>query len=369
MTFEWYPPNPNTFIGRINELHAWNYSLFAKINSPSDLLFNTSMFNFTHNNNNIAALNVGIVNVSILPEEFIPGGTLAIGNYMFNEDTKIFNLEFKSLASNIGEKLWNEAEIIITMDDASWSKWSDGGYQSKHIEIFNKAEKQAIITNNDAVLRNMHFEAGEWSIIHIGFNFLTQEVMHDEFYYNVFQNDSETNSTIGSATFKIIRNPRELFKAEADYTWSTIENAYVLKAKDIKELAEYNWYDENGELAFSNSEITLPVGLSNKYKLEVISEHDRYKDYDVIEVKNLYGIISISPNPSSDHVKITCKIPQIEDGKSFIKITSLNGTNSKTYSINKDDTLIDVSSYTTGVYLVSLIYEDKIIDTKNLIIK
>lgn len=369
VTFEWYPPNPNSFIARIDERHAWNYSLFVKINSPSDLLFSTSMFNFTHNNNNIAALNVDIVNMSISPQEYIPGSTLAIGGYMFNEEAKKFDFEFKSLEKSIGEKLWREAEIIITMDDASWSKWTDGGYQSKNIEIFNEAKKQVIITNNDAVLRNMHFEAGEWSIIHIGFNFLTQEVIHDEFYYNVFQNDSETNSTIGSATFKIIRNPRELFKAEADYTWSTIENAYVLKAKDIKELAEYNWYDENGELAFSNPEFTLPVGSSNEYKLEVISKNDRYKDYDEIDVKNLYGITSISPNPSSDFVKITYRIPNTNNEKTSIKITPLSGIGVKTYSTKKDNISVDVSSYTTGIYIVSLIYEDAIIDTKNLIIK
>src|SRR5690554_879338 len=126
--------------------------------------------------------------------------------------------------------------------------------------------------------------------------------------------------------------------------------AYILKAKDIKELAEYNWYDENGELAFSNPEFTLPVGSSNEYKLEVISKDDRYKDYDEIDVKNLYGITSISPNPSSDFVKITYRIPNTNNEKTSIKITPLSGIGAKTYSTNKDNILVDVSSYTTGIY-------------------
>lgn len=368
LTFEWYPPNPDAFSIMPDQSYLWSYSLFTKINSPSDSLFNTSAFNFAYNNNNISALNVDIVRLTISPQEHIPGGAIAIGNYMF-DTTKVFNFEFKNIEENIDETLWEEAEIIVSMDEVSWNKWKNGGYQSDNIEIFNEENKQVIITDNNAVLKNMSFEAGEWSIIHVGFNFLTQEVMHDDFYYHVFQVDVETAETMGSKAFKIARTPRDLFKAEATYTWSDTKNAYVLKADAINENAIYNWYDEDGELVFSSPEVILPVDASDKYKLEVISENDRYKDYDEIDVKNLYGITSISPNPSSDFVKITYRIPNTNNEKTSIKITPLNGIGAKTYSTNKDNISVDVSSYTTGIYIVSLIYEDAIIDTKNLIIK
>lgn len=368
LTFEWYPPNPDAFSIMPDQSYLWSYSLFTKINSPSDSLFNTSAFNFAYNNNNISALNVDIVRLTISPQEHIPGGAIAIGNYMF-DTTKVFNFEFKNIEENIDETLWEEAEIIVSMDEVSWNKWKNGGYQSDNIEIFNEENKQVIITDNNAVLKNMSFEAGEWSIIHVGFNFLTQEVIHDDFYYHVFQVDVETAETMGSKAFKIARTPRDLFKAEATYTWSDTKNAYVLKADAINENAIYNWYDEDGELVFSSPEVILPVDASDKYKLEVISENDRYKDYDEIDVKNLYGITSISPNPSSDLVKITYRIPNTNNEKSSIKITPLSGIGAKTYSTKKDNISVDVSSYTTGIYIVSLIYEDAIIDTKNLIIK
>src|SRR5699024_7179755 len=112
ISFEWYPPNPHTYMARINPNHEWNYSLFTKIHSPTDSLFSTSRYNFTHNNNNIAALNVNIVNMSISPQEYIPGATLAIGGYMFDNEAKRFDFEFRNLDENINEELWREAEII-----------------------------------------------------------------------------------------------------------------------------------------------------------------------------------------------------------------------------------------------------------------
>ena len=191
--------------------------------------------------------------------------------------------------------------------------------------------------------------------------------LHDKKAFNFVYN----NNNIAAKNVKIVGSTVRSrdFKAEATKILSASKKTYVLKAKEVDEPALYNWYDENGNLAFIGQEFHLPINHTNKYKLEVVAKLDNYKDYDEIDINSAYGITSLSPNPAESEVVVTYYLPNNIGNNTYIGITSISGTNMKKYSANKNSTTLDLTTFTTGSYVVSLFYKNEIIDSKMLIIK
>lgn len=108
--------------------------------------------------------------------------------------------------------------------------------------------------------------------------------------------------------------------------------------------------------------------ISKKYKLEVISENNGLKDYDEVEVVvNSNHIISISPNPSSDHITVTYNAEGA--GSAYLMIigtTDFVSSNNYLLDCTQIQTNIDISSYQTGIYTVALVKDGYIVDVKTI---
>src|SRR5690554_1415415 len=91
----------------------------------------------------------------------------------------------------------------------------------------------------------------------------------------------------------------------------------------------------------------------------------------LLSTANFYGqnaIETLSPNPASSILSVDYKIN--EGNSAYLMITGINVSNvSNNYiiDINQDNTTIDVSNYPTGVYVINLITDGNISDSKNLI--
>lgn len=131
----------------------------------------------------------------------------------------------------------------------------------------------------------------------------------------------------------------------------------------------YNWYDTNGNLVYSGKKYTLPSSLSKTYKLEVIAEADGHKDYHIINTDELRKIQSISPNPA--HSDITIDYFAGNSSSTYLRITSVATGNQDNYIVNTQNTshTIGLNAYSVGMYIVSLICDGNIVDSKNLIIE
>ena len=140
-----------------------------------------------------------------------------------------------------------------------------------------------------------------------------------------------------------------------------------LKLKDIFEVAEYNWYDEAGNLIYSGREFTLTPEITKKYKLEVIAEHG-FKDYSEIKIKVIpYKLISLSPNPTNTEVQINYNIEN--SNSAYIMISGITNNISDNYLLNikSSQKTIDLSSYQSGHYIVTLVCDGQMVESKNLI--
>lgn len=367
LEFEWNVPNPDDY-ANINT-NPWHFCFLARIESLSDpmtvpegLLTPANV----RNNNNIIWKNVTVVD--LLPNLTTAiGGVIGIGNPY--DTPRAFNLEFKIDDSEVGKPIYEEAEVSLEMDTILYNAWQDGGYSTTYADSTNISNKK-IITDNNAKLNNIQFGAHEIGTLNVKFNFLAKELINKKKYtLYVIQRDAVTNELIGGETYIVNKTPRHIFTANAgnDETINKSESI-TISAAQINEAAIYNWYDPDGNLIYTGTNLTVTPHVTKKYKLEIISDLDGYKDYDEVEVTvNPYHLESLVPNPASNQVTVNY---DAEDANSaYLMVVSTTTGISNNYIINTATNSItfDISGYTTGNYSVALVCDGQIQDSKNLL--
>lgn len=368
LTFPWLVPNPANYGTNGDQ---WHFCLLARIeatNDPMTVAETTNLNSNVRNNNNIAWKNVTVVD--IIPNNVVdPGGVIAVEN-PFNE-TKAFYLEMEIAYFETGKPIYEEAEVGIKMDDVLYKAWERGGKESVRLDPTLK-EKKKIVKGNNVILDNILFNPNEIGTLKLDFNFLTKELTNKENYvYHVIQKDATNGQTIGGETFVINKNPRNPFIADAGGDKIVDSNEPItISASDINEPAIYNWYDSDGNLIFQGKDLEIANAVTDKYKLEVISTVDGFKDYTEVEVTlkpNRFE--NIAPNPASSDLTINYKLN--DASSAYIMIFSYYVTNGLSYNyivdVNASQTTIDVSNYPTGLYTVALVANGAIVDAKILI--
>lgn len=359
-------PNPDDYTNINSE--PWHFCLLARIESEDDPII-TETYNTganVRNNNNIAQKNITIVDVNPNSGGKL-GGVIAVGN-LFNT-TRNFTLNLIADNRETGKKIFEEAEVSITLDENLLAIWENGGKQGNN--IVQREENRLIVTGDNASLDNLVFRENEFATLDLKFNFLTKEVTEKEIYtYHVIQKESSNNEVIGGETYEIYKNPRALFFADAGNDKQVNKNEPVtLNAETLNEPAIYNWYDEEGNLIYEGVDFTVSVEIGKKYKLEVIALADGYKDYAEVEVKlKPNTITALYPNPASSQVAVTYKINKGDSA--YLSVTGFYGSNiSNNYILNieENEITLDISNYPQGLYSIVLIVNGQIQDTTTLI--
>ena len=218
-------------------------------------------------------------------------------------------------------------------------------------------------------LDNLYFEPKETGTLRLNFNFLTKELTEKTNYvYHVIQKDAQTDEIVGGETFVINKNPRVPFEADAGGDKEVDMNQPItISANDINEPAIYNWYDNEGNLIFQGKDLQIANAVAEKYKLEVISTLDGFKDYTQVEVKlKPNRLESISPNPARDNLKVIYKLNKASSAYLMINSYYITSSISNNYliDINSNETNIDLSNYPNGFYKVALIADGAVVDVK-----
>lgn len=368
LTFPWIVPNPNDY-GTDGD--QWHFCLLTRIsatNDPMTFTETTDLNANVRNNNNIAWKNVTVVDV-LANNTVNPGGIIAVGNPFNHPKTFFLEMEISDLET--GKPIYEEAEIGIKMDDILYNAWVRGGKEAKLLDSTIE-EKRKIVTGNKVILDNLSFNANEIGTLRLDFNFLTKELTNKTNYaYHVIQKDSENGNIIGGETFIINKTPRESFEANTNNDLEVdLNQSITISADDINEPAIYNWYDNKGNLIYQGKDLEVANAVSEKYKLEVISTVDGFKDYVEVEVKIKPSTLeTISPNPAPNNVKIGYKLNT--NDSAYLMILGYYGSNgiSNNYilDVNSNEIDINVSNYPSGFYTVALIINSNIIDAKTLI--
>ena len=385
--FAWQPPNPATFVGLGSNPIFWadephHFCLLARVVSPNDPMTFTETTDLNanvRNNNNIVWKNLSVVDEVVgsivnpnggVKDDQLMGATILGGDAWGNGG--LYDFEFTDPTVFQGNPVTAEAEIKITLDEPLWIKWADGGFQGTNIEIAREVKHQIIVKGSKGRIKNLLFSPNERGLLHVSFNFLTKKISgQTEFDYRVIQRKSLTNEIVGGETYHIKIPGREGFYANAGSDLLVSHNTNVdLSANDIGEGAIYNWYDSEGNLIYTGKDFSVSAEITEKYKLEVIALADGVKDYDEIEVKVKDGeIITMSPNPANTLSTIEYKI--VNASSAYLILSRPYSGTQNQYIINPtiNQTTINVSGLTTGVYSVILVCDGVAKDVKSLIIE
>lgn len=365
LTFPWQVPNPTDY-----SQDQWHFCLLARIEATNDPMTSIETVDInanTRNNNNIAWKNVTVVD--ILPNNIVnPGGVVAVANPFNHPKTFFLELEIADLET--GKPIYQEAEVGIKMDEILFNAWERGGKEAQLLDP-TLEEKRKIVRGNHVILDNISFNANETGTLRLDFNFLIEELTEKTNYaYHVIQKDGETGQVIGGETFIIIKNPRPIFEAEAPDKEVDLNQAITISAKDINEPAIYNWYDNEGNLIYQGKDLQIANAISEKFKLEVISTVDGFKDYTEVEVKLKPSTLeNIMPNPATNNVLVSYKLNGVNSA--YLMVIGYYGSNgtSNNYilNVNSNETNLNVSDYPSGFYTVALVVNGEIVDAKTLI--
>ncbi|MDO4728144.1 MAG: hypothetical protein Q4B43_03950 [Bacteroidota bacterium] len=354
-------PNPN-FYGNLTT-EPWNFSILARIVSEDDPVAFPEVENLSvnvRNNNNLALKNVNVVDLRSTLNPF--GSVLALDKSASGNVSIEFNVnDFEQ-----GYNIFEEAEIVLTLDNSMLDAWIEGG------QILNQIER---VSHNKFIVKNqeayMNFNLNEESIgiMDLKIHFLTKNVTEkNNFELHVVQKDLDNNIVLGGETYNIIKGNRQLFNASVINKELNTEDMYLtLSANNIDEEAVYNWYDEEGNLLYEGLNFSTFAQIGQKFKLEVLALNDGYKDYLEVEVsQSTNNSLSIHPNPATD--KITVSYIANSNNSAYLSIIPMNNVqgvfNNYLLNTSEDQIEININNYLNGYYIVSLIIDGEVVNSK-----
>ena len=373
----WQMPNPNDYID-INP-SPWHFCFLARIVSDSDPMTIKEtrwMSANARNNNNIAWKNVIAVKASSnsntrkrgvdFDNTRSFGGVISVENPF--DDQRTFSLELVKEDLEGGKAIFDEAEVAITMDQTLYNAWARAGSKSELIERTHNKNKK-LVRGNHALLDRLTFKPNQTGTLNLTFNFLTRELTDKtRFVYHVIQRDATTGETIGGETYIITKDSRPLFVADAGEDQFTNKNeAVTIRAKQLEEVAVYNWYDAQGKLIHKGRDLRVSPEATQKYKLEVIAS-DGFKDYDEVEVKLSSGsfkdsyLDKIIPNPVTGTARITYNLGGAKSAYLMVVGFYYGATktsNNYILEAGSQDTTIQMDNYLDGYYKVALVCDGK----------
>lgn len=364
LEFEWYPPNPDLFGPTFSNE---NFSLLTRIISNDDPITSSNganIYNYVKQNNNVAMKNIISIDVSSFAG-MNPSAAMLISN--FTEENQIYSISFSEAEDNESKALYQEAEIGIKMDSILYNGWLAGGANANNIDSTH-IQKHKRISATLSSLNNIELASGEIGVAEISFNFLTKELTEKEYYeYDIIQRDANTNEIVGGVTLLINKENREAFMADADIISN--ENSTKLVAEDIGESAVYNWYNSQGDLIYTGTELIVDPEITELYNLEIISNLDGFKDYKKLAITGTtpFSLISLVPNPAENQVNINYDVTSATSAYLVITNILTGNTNNYILEVSQSETIVNTSSYSQGLYTVTLIANGVVIESKNLL--
>lgn len=365
--FEWTDmPNPEDYIN-INE-NPWHFCLLSRIVSTDDPMTFPEVTAITQNvknNNNMAWKNTTIVDIYPNTPSQI-GAVVAVSNPF--STVKAYTLQFVKGTDEPGQAIYDEAEVSIEMDAILYDAWSRGGEQGMNYDSTNVTGKK-IATANNMTFNNILFNPNELGTVYVKFNFLTSQLTtKKDFVYHVIQRDALTNEITGGETYEVHKQPRPTFNVYAGADEEINKNECItINASQINEAAVYNWYDTDGNLIYTGTDLTVSPDVTQTYKLEIITDLDGFKDYDEIQVTvNPYLLQSLVPNPASNAVTINYDAEAATSA--YLMVTNISSSTSNNYILDTTEFQItlDISTYPTGLYSVTLVCNGHIQQSKIL---
>lgn len=360
-------------------VNNWHSCLLARIeNVAVDPMWDTTnITNWIHYNNNIAMLNVHILDLNFVDDIIqMIGGKPYVGAWAYVDNNGVstadFDLHYDT--DGAGKGVLSEAEIVVSFGIPSGYDLVDALDNATLGGLAQLDSVTFLVTGTRAVIEGLEIPADTYFPAFVGFAFLTEEVSatYDYIYHLSQYSSSDPSKNIAGQHYDIRRVSRTLFYADAgdDETILT-GDTITLSANDIGEDALYYWLDESGTVVGTGDEIDVSPSSTTTYTLEVIAEADGYKDYDDVTVNVTNGLItSIAPNPASSTTTVYYETTGVSTVKlKVVEVGSMMQVDNFTVTAGTGSKVITVSGYNTGAHIITLEGDSQDLDAKTLIVQ
>lgn len=371
LEFEWQVPNPYIF-------NNWSTCLLARIEGsvedPITVYPGQAELDVYHNNN-IALRNTTVVDIvpGMQPTvidgvKYPPGVFTYVGNA--GPAPLVSDLLFDAVPTSQGRTIVDEAEVHVIFDAAGWAKVSPKLGQATGFKQVKVGE--LVLTSSHAVIPDVAWSAQTTSPVYVGYNFLCEEVTEPRTYsLHMGQNISgDPDHLLGAEHFTIRWSPRPLFTADGGQNKELRgEPTATLTASSIAEDAVYNWYDGSGILVASGPSVTVSPLITTKYKLEIVSDEDGFKDYDEVDVtvKEAW-VSSVHPNPAQGSVTVGYQLAPGTGG--YLTLMRIGDSIIHNFMVNgvASSMPLDLTDLPAGQYQGYLIQNGEVADSFQLMI-
>lgn len=144
---------------------------------------------------------------------------------------------------------------------------------------------------------------------------------------------------------------------------------YVLRENNITEDATYQWYDANGTTVASGKVATIDASkASGTYKLKVKAASDGAVNYATVSLDKIPVMEAVSPSPFDN--ELTISLRRAAKGSTHVLITGVtNPSVQKDFLMRNGESRMTIytSNYPKGTYLVTIMEDGEILDTKTVV--
>lgn len=279
----------------------------------------------------------------------------------------IYNIEVMADPRN-NSSIFNKMELSMKMSEPLVNGWIDYGMQGEDLDILMTNSVDIRMLSENSKVESIIMEADLVSDVMITCNKLAnfEVVKPDTAIFHVVQRDAETGKIVGGEAFMVITEPRPAIEPLA--SCSVGDGKISLSAGNVNEAATYEWYDANNILVGKGQNIALPLDRVGEYKLRVIADSDGAVSYASVNVESLMKIDEMSPLPFLGNLNIKISAPAT--GNTKVRLTSIampSFVREYVFNSSEKSLNIDTSQYVKGVYIVNLLENNVIMDTKRII--
>lgn len=357
----------------------WGHCLLARIENTNGkdeiVAYPNNLSEEVFNNNNISLRNCEIIHNPIIQNfaglYHVVKKTLNLGNSSSIGD--FYDITFQVPQFFRTSSLIDNVSVNVKFDAQGWSLFQNSINNTEGLNI--SGEHEINLTGFETTFESIYLPANTELPTTLTFDFLIQNDSTAEYEFLVSSQTSIADDNgeywRGNVRYIVKNNPRDPFDADAgeDKEIDRGEST-LLCAELINEAAIYNWYDMEGNLIYTGTDLSISPEVSERYRLEVIATADGLTCYDQVDVEvNPYFITNVSPNPAST----TVTIDYFAEGASSAYLMLLSYTNgtASNYIINPTSTQtnINIANYQTGIYSVILVCDGVHYTIENLVVQ
>lgn len=264
--------------------------------------------------------------------------------------------------------LFNTLEMSMELSPASYNLWKSRGEKANDVTVYASNPRKFYFNSQNSYISDV-VAVGNLDSIRFSYNVVSSPAILEAQNYSVHieRRDQTTGKIISGTEVCIFNEARD---AELlPIISSDLENgSYILSETNINDDATYQWYDDDNNLVANGKSVQMDASTANgTYKLRVES-YDGVVNYAFVNVENIPLIDMISPNPFSDSITISLSRPA--NTNTIIQINGITAPSiHKEFNMHAGENQMNIltSNYPSGSYLVSVIENGKVLDTKQIV--